>query len=104
MYWFKNSCETSMWGEIFFDCVDKLEWISIEVGEACSSEEHIKAIIPNLILHYMKCRFFMTISQFRKENKSCKASKEARKLSKVSSNWSESSVGKYQSAYFSISV
>ena len=78
----KLSCESNLWGDIFFHCCDSVSQISVDSEIGCC-EEHIMHLVPKLILHYMKCRFFFRTKEMRKELQCSKTAKSSRKLSKV---------------------
>lgn len=77
-------CAANLWGDIFFECLETMTRIEVELTQVGCCESHVMDIIPKLIFHYMKCRFFFVTRQIRREMKSSKSAKSSRKLSKVS--------------------
>lgn len=72
-----------LWGDVFFECLNKVPEIYIRNSKVGCSMEHTINIIPKLIVHYVKCRFFFHARQLRKELKTSQTAKSHRKLSKV---------------------
>ena len=74
---------SDLWGDIFFECLDVMTHIDVELSQVGCCEVHVLDVIPKLVFHYMKCRFFFVTRQIRREMKSSKSAKSSRKLSKV---------------------
>jgi len=81
----KLGSQELLWGDMFFDCLDALPTISVHVGLGCSIE-HVMEVIPKLILHYIRCRFFFRAREIRHNLSSSSTAKKVRKLSKVVSS------------------
>lgn len=80
----KETLSNGMWGDIFYECIDSINSIVIQpLGTGCCLD-HTMDIIPKLIYHYMKCRFFFRTKEIRRELQAPKTAKSSRKLSKVS--------------------
>lgn len=54
----KISSASAMWGDIFYDCLDTTDALTIQSSGAGCCREHIIDIIPKLVYRYLKCRFF----------------------------------------------
>ena len=79
----KLSTKGSLWGDIFQKCLEEIDPITVKpTGLGCSLE-HSLDILPKLVFHYIKCRFYFYTKQIRNEIKSAKHAQSSRKFSKV---------------------
>ena len=81
----KISCANSLWGDIFFECLDNLNIIAVKTSQLGCCEDHVLRTLPKLVFHYLKCRFFFRTKEIRKELSASKTAKSYRKFSKLSS-------------------